>query len=529
MRRLRRAHQRQTRQNNRFKRRAVAAGTAAVITLGGLSINKALAANVADKHQLVVSQDADGDLLADKEELAMGYNPGRADENGNGILDGVELARRCEAVIAQLPWKEDATDPDQTYKWHAPQWGLETCDICGQTVNMGPAGIVNPKLGLEVECPLIAMHYMEHGSFSYAGDVYNGRVDVAALVQALELPVPNALDEHQLPVAGDADVDLLTNKEEITVGYRPFNGDQNRNGIPDGVELAKRCEEVIAQLPWKEDVTDPDQTYKWHTPQFGLETCDVCGETVNMGPAGIVNPKLALEVDCPLIAMHYMEHGSFSYGGDVYNGRIDVAALMRALELRFPCHPNEHQLPLTESDLDGDLLTDKEELAAGYNLHDADQDNDLTPDGIELAKQCAEVIDALPVYEPDTPGVNEPYKVSFIQRGLEFCDICGESVNMGYWQVVNPTLGLSLDVPDIVCHYMQHGSFSYAGDLHGKGRTDVALLAKILEMPRRCGHLGTVYAPGDLNHDCKNDLADLAKLAEKWLDSTEPNKGQQKK
>jgi len=53
---------------------------------------------------------------------------------------------------------------------------------------MGPAGVVNPQLGIDVYCPLIAIHYMKHGSFSYAGDVHNGRIHVAALVQALEMP-----------------------------------------------------------------------------------------------------------------------------------------------------------------------------------------------------------------------------------------------------------------------------------------------------------------------------------------------------
>jgi len=329
-------------------------------------------------------------------------------------------------------------------------------------------------------------------------------------------------DKHQLPVKQDIDGDLLADREEFAIGYSPFLADQNRNGTLDGLELATRCAEIIAQLPWQADAA-PGATCKWHAPQFGLETCEICGQTVNMGPAGIANPKLGLNIDCPLIALHYMEHGSFSHAGNVHTGRIDVPALMRALELRFPEEPDKHQLPVAGDDLDGDLLTDNEELAAAHNLYDADQDNDLTPDGIELAKQCAEVMDALPVYEPNTPGLTKPYKVSFMLRGLEFCDICGESANMGYWQVVNPTLGLSLDVPDIVCHYMRHGSFSYAGNLHGKGRTDVALLAKILEMPRRCGDLGTIFAPADLNQDCKIDLADLAKLAQKWLDCTEPN------
>lgn len=332
-------------------------------------------------------------------------------------------------------------------------------------------------------------------------------------------------DRHQLSVSQDADRDLLANMEELAIGYRVFKPDQNRNQIPDGMELAQRCAAVIEQLPWEEEVTDPNQTYKWLTATFGLETCDICGATVNMGPAGIVNPRLGLRVDCPLIAMHYMEHGSFGYKGDEHTGRIGVAVLLRALELHFPYDPNEHRLALDGNDLDRDLLTDSEELAAGYNLYNADQDEDLTADGVELARQCTEVIDALPVYEPYRSDVTEVYKINFLQRGLEWCEICGESVNMGYWQVINPNLGLSIEVPVIVCHYMEHGSFSYSGDVHGKGRIDVALLVKILEMPRRCGDLGTIYPPGDLNQDCRVDIDDLTVFFEQWLEHTDPNQG----
>jgi len=335
-----------------------------------------------------------------------------------------------------------------------------------------------------------------------------------------------APDKHQLSVSQDADRDLLANMEEIAIGYRVFEPDENRNQIPDGMELAKRGAAVIEQLPWEDKVTDPNQTYKWLTPTFGLETCDICGATVNMGPAGIVNPRLGLRVDCPLIAIHYMEHGSFGYKGDEHTGRVDVAALLRALELRFPYDPNEHRLTVDGYDFDRDLLTDNEELAAGYNLYSADQDSDLTADGIELARQCAEVIDALPVYEPDRSDVTslyKIYKINFFQRGLEWCEICGEPVNMGYWQVINPKIGLSIEIPDIVCHYMGHGSFGYSGDVHGKGRIDVALLVKILEMPRRCGDLGTIYHPGDLNEDCRVDIDDLVVFFEQWLEHTEPN------
>ena len=130
----------------------------------------------------------------------------------------------------------------------------------------------------------------------------------------------------------------------------------------------------------------------------------------------------------------------------------------------------------------------------------------------------------MPVYDPygGDPPPKQTYKVDYFQRGTEQCDICGAMRNMGYWQVINPKLGLSIEVPDIVCHYMEHGSFSYAGDVHGKGRIDLPLLVKILEMPRRCGDLGTIYLPGDVNEDCTEDFKDIAEVADKWLECTDP-------
>jgi hypothetical protein len=76
MRRLRRAHQRYVtevaKRSGKLKSRALAAGTAAAITLvTGMSASKPFAES--DKHQLPVSRDVDGDLLANKEELAIGY------------------------------------------------------------------------------------------------------------------------------------------------------------------------------------------------------------------------------------------------------------------------------------------------------------------------------------------------------------------------------------------------------------------------------------------------------------------------
>jgi len=341
-------------------------------------------------------------------------------------------------------------------------------------------------------------------------------------------------DNHQLSVSQDADADLLSNREEYAIGYRSFTADQNRNQIPDGIELAQRCAAVVNELPSYVPGTMmaiPNRTYKIQHALFGIERCDVCGQEINMGGWEVINPVLNLgypDPNDPLdgaflpdLALHYMEHGSFDCLGDTHQGRVDITRLLRVLELRFPYEPNEHQLSIQESDLDEDFLADSEELVAGYNLYDADQNGTIVPDGIELAMQCAEVIEALPIFDPNGPEVNAIHKVDFLQRGLELCEVCGELVNMGYCQITNLKLGLSIEAPYIVSHYMRHGSFSYSGNVHGKGRINVPLLAKILEMPSRCGDLGTVYNPIDLNKDCKVDLEDFVEFVEKWLQDSE--------
>ena len=358
----------------------------------------------------------------------------------------------------------------------------------------------------------------------------------ASLNKALGASQP---DGHQLPVSQDADGDFLSGAEETAIGYLAFNSDQNRNMVSDGVELAQHCAGVIDKLYLYNPETKmpiPYGPYKVRRAMFGSEICDICGQKVNMGGIEIFNPRVELQYPdpndpldgalLPDLALHYMEHGSFDCFGDVHHGRVDVARLLRVVETRYPQDPNDHRLSLDGADLDGDLLKDTEELAAGYNLYDADQDDDLTADGIELAGQCARAIDSLPVFDPNGPEIHALYKVSFMQRGLENCDICGATVNMGYWQVKNLRLGLSIDVPELALHYMGHGSFSYAGDVHGKGRANVALLVKILEMPRRCGDLGTIYLPSDANKDCRVDTADFLELIERWLQDADADQGQ---
>jgi len=534
------------------------------------------------------ANDLDDDLLADSEELKAGYDLHDPDQDNDLTPDGIELAKQCAVAINGLPLHDTSGGspaPKETYKVEHIAKGNETCHICAAEINMGFVEVINPQLDSSIEVPFMSVHYIGHGSFSYAGSSNSGRIDIARLAGVLEMPRrcgdlatrylpadlnqdckvglpdvarltdewlertdPNLLplcglsqppfpyepNDHQLPLTEDVDADLLADKEELAIGYRPFKPDQNRNQIPDGVELAERCAEVIDRLP-QIDSNDPppNETYKVEHRLRGDENCLICGVPVNMGTLEIVNPPLGLRVDFPILSLHYMGHGSFSYDGTTNTGRTNVPLLLRTLELRFPYDPNAHQSPVDASDLDEDFLTDSEELKAGYNLHDSDQDNDLTPDGIELAKRCAAVVRQLPEYYlggGDPP--NQTYKMEHALDGLEKCDICGKDIHMGGWEIVNPKLGLhypdrddpldGMFLPDLALHYMGHGSFNCFGDYHS-GRVDIPLLAKILEIPRRCGDLGTLYLPADLNEDCRVNFTDFAELADKWLECTDPN------
>ena len=121
---------------------------------------------------LPVWSDPDGDLLTSAEELALDRDPQNPDQNANHILDGPELARALAAEIAGLP---DKAANDTVYRADFLLRGLERCDICGTNVNMGHLTICNPPAQLYAKLPYIALHYLEHGSFGFAGDVHAPR------------------------------------------------------------------------------------------------------------------------------------------------------------------------------------------------------------------------------------------------------------------------------------------------------------------------------------------------------------------
>ncbi len=279
--------------------------------------------NAFDPHCLLVENDSDADYLSDLEEIRLGYDETDRDMDSDGTADGLELGRLYRERIEDLPWWDThGQEPNVIYKIDFSQWGMEQCEICGAAVNMGFIRIVNPLASEDLDVPWICLHYMEHGSFSYDGSINDGRVNVVALASVLH-------DAHLVPVANDTDEDYLGDAEESEIGYDAENPDEDGNWVRDGADLSIGMVEIIAGLP---EGPLPDQVYRIENYQYGMELCEVCGEEVNMGFVEIHNPMLGTSIPIDYVALHAMEHESFSYDGTVHEGRVDLATLKVVLE-----------------------------------------------------------------------------------------------------------------------------------------------------------------------------------------------------
>lgn len=312
-----------------------------------------------------------------------------------------------------------------------------------------------------------------------------------AALGAISVAVPGSateLDAHRLSLdpASDPDKDLLTTGEEAVLGLDPNRADEDANGTADGVDLALALSKAIDQAPTGEQ---RDRVFVLHSPAFGLEQCEICGEPVNMGFFQVVNPLENQSVSLPYVAKHFLEHGSFSYRGSVHAGRVAPPLLRTVLTGQV----NPHWL-VVEPDHDRDYLTDGEERGLGKSPENPDEDGNRVADGIDLARALTDEIAALPTKPTETA----PYRLDFALRGLERCDVCGQTVNMGHLTVVNPQAQLEVTLPYIGLHGLEHGTFSFAGDVHGHGRSDAELLAEALHA-KGPGHRRAV--PNDADGD----------------------------
>jgi hypothetical protein len=457
--------------------RRIRTGLAAAASLAALGVlppaTVPVSADPLDPHvsAFTLSDDSDGDYLIGSEEVILGFDAGVSDQNTNAVPDGVDLAVLLSRAVDALPEAPSATKPFVT---HYSANGVETCQVCGEIVNMGYMEIRHPLENQSVSVSYVAKHFLEHGSFSYSGSVHSGRVVVPLLQFLLESDGRGHLIPE--PAGTDSDGDGLRDWEEPTFGTNAEKGDTDGDQLPDGIDAARELRATLDTLPVVARPEDgpKDRPFVMKQMMFGVETCPRCGETWAMGYWSILNPVIGEEMTVPTMALHYLEHGAFTWcGGQLLKGqgRVDPRQLLAVLNGK----PNSHTLPVA-ADSDGDFLTDLEELSLGQNPGNADENGNAVADGLDLARLAACEIAGLPT----TPCSDRVYRLDFPLRGLEHCDICGTNVNMGYLVVTNPVAKLSVEVPYIALHYLEHDSLSFAGDVHGNGRLDPKALREAL-------------------------------------------------
>ncbi|MBN2355601.1 hypothetical protein JXO59_05780 [candidate division KSB1 bacterium] len=257
-------------------------------------------------------------------------------------------------------------------------------------------------------------------------------------------PQPYHPDSHlfALPSEVDADQDFLENRLEPLLQLDGNKSDSDHDGVPDGPDLAQQLWLFYRALP---DHPRKDGPYVENYMMRGLETCNVCNETVNMGYAIIVNPLENLSLEVPYIFLHhFFEHGSFSYDGNVHgNGRMN-AALLKII-----------------------LTSDGKSHWLGESYSESE---------VQEYRALAARMESL----PRTEQTDKVYAIDYKMKGIEMCHCCGDYFNMGYVRIHNPMKKIFYDVPYIALHFLRCGGNKFEGD-ENVGAVDISALKAVLE------------------------------------------------
>ena len=392
----------------------------------------------------------------------------RAEEIYLGVLDHGDLsecqtfAKFFKAIIDSLP---NTVQADRPYRINHFMRGLIQCPKCGLYVNMGYASVIDPLRRLQMNIPYLGLHFMEKGFFSFGDDADYQRVDIDTLKKII-YPFDT---EHLLPIDGDVDGDgLADNKEDsLWIEYTADNPDFNNDGLPDGAGIA---EELIRLFPKLNEQTDGMHSSVEFKPVWGMENCQVCGSTHNMGTIEITNPENNRTCQIPYIGLHALAHGSFAYNGTVHENMLtDVIELYRTMKTH---------LLFVGDDRDNDGLKDEEETFFGLDPNRADTNDDGLCDGMELAVSFARMIQALPT----EPCSDQPYVEFLDMDGIHLCAVCGNEIPMGVIKIYNPLIDTTpFELTYYAFHFLEKGSFACEGA--DETRTDPIVLSRFLGYP----------------------------------------------
>ena len=256
------------------------AAVAAAVCLAAAAVTSVMpvpaAAATPDSHWLALpdGMDRDSDFLRDSFEAILGCDNASPDSDNDGVLDGPQAAAAMVQRLASLPhfdpFEPVPDDVKTPYIVDHLLRGIETCGVCGTSVNMGHAVIVNPLENLSIELPYISLHhFLEHGSFAFKGDVHGTDWINAALLHTV---LTSGGSAHQIAAGADRDRDGLTDDEEILLDSDSGNPDSNGDGVTDGAQWARALAGRIDALPR----TDPSAAiHIVEHPMFGLEICHV--------------------------------------------------------------------------------------------------------------------------------------------------------------------------------------------------------------------------------------------------------------
>ena len=276
-------------------------------------------------HWLPIGEnDPDNDYLTYQEEVILGTHLNYFPDDS---LAGQAKALEFKAIIDSLPI--DSSDTTCYVIEHLYR-GIETCQICGEVMNMGFIEVVNPMRDLSIDIPFMALHFLENGSFSYDGTTNSGRIDIELLKEVI---AHYDSTHFSIVTSNDEDNDGLNDDYEDDFSTQINNPDSDENQLVDGAEVAEELIETIAGLPVIEYNEEPpsDSIYIKFMLADGIETCDICGIAINMGDVRIVNPTIKEEINFSIIGLHYLAHGRFAYGGSENSGEIDALQLAQVL------------------------------------------------------------------------------------------------------------------------------------------------------------------------------------------------------
>ena len=186
------------------------------------------------------------------------------------------------------------------------------------------------------------------------------------------------------------------------------------------IELKKLGHLLLAYLPAiGGKVRAPRYIHVDERPSTGIEACEVCGATVDLGDFTARNLDDGVEVTLPFIAVHALAiHGDRRYHGSLHGaGEIDADRVKEILNY--------------EAYRIGRLLT---ALLAHTSL---------VPEHLAIAEH--------------------------MMRGALACGECGDSVNRGYFTVTNVHLERSMEIPYLALHALVEHKDAHFTSFHEEG------------------------------------------------------------